>query len=111
MRVTQQVKNILSENREARDSDKVLIRAYFKSHGVEFTPEQERVLFMVSMESITRARRDIQSKGLYPASEGVRRERERKDNTIRQNKDIPPADIVDADPQQLFDDRFYKDLF
>lgn len=111
-KVNQKVKEILAANPAARDSDKELIRAYFRDEGVEFTPAQERVLFSVSMESITRARRDIQGKGLYPASEGVRRMRDRKEKLIRQtSKKISPDEIIEATPQQLFDDKYYRGIF
>ena len=112
MKVSKRVKEILANSPAARDSDKELIRAFFASYGVTFTPEQERLLFSVSMEAITRSRRNIQSKGLYPANEGVRRGRTKKASAIRENyKKIPPEEIIEATPQQLFDDRFQKDLF
>lgn len=105
-KIYNEVKQILAENTQSRDSDKELIRAYFRSKGVVFTPEQERVLFSVSMESLTRARRKIQEQGLYPAKEGVRKVRGMKEKIIRQtSKQISPDEIIEASPQQLFDDK------
>lgn len=112
MRVHNEVKNILASNPKARESDKELIRDYLRRKGLFLTPEQENILFAVSLESLTRARRKIQEGGEYLPNEGVQQMRRRKAKLIQKTvKHTPPDEIINANPQQLFDDRFYKDLF
>ncbi len=77
-KVETEVENILASNSLARNSDKVLIRAYlhnkFGTADLDMIPTES----MPVMESITRARRKIQADGKYKADDGIADERDNR---------------------------------
>lgn len=68
--VNKKVAWLLHNNQAYRDSDRLLLLAYWQREGFFLTPEQ-KAAFMntTAAESITRARRAL--KAQYPASEAV----------------------------------------
>lgn len=86
MTIADRVKNILSASVEARNSDKALLKIYMLKSGLDLTSKQMDLLIdMPSFETITRVRRDVQAKGQYTASEGIRRQRKAKSLVVQQN--------------------------
>lgn len=68
--VTQRVENLLKYLPELRNSDKLLLLAYWRKEGLDLSAEQERKFMLVTTaESITRARRALRAK--YPGSKEV----------------------------------------
>ena len=62
------VLEILKKHPETRNNDKLLVIKVWKYQGLKLTEQQINFLlnkFTYNSESITRARRDIQSRGLY----------------------------------------------
>ena len=82
----QKVEQILKENKEARDSDAELIATYaFMDLGLDLTKLATfRAIIekLPSLETITRARRIIQSQGKYRASDKVLRARKKREGDI-----------------------------
>lgn len=112
MRVKDEVKQILSENKLARDSDKELIREYFKRKGLHLSPEQDRIFFSISTETVRRSRQQLQSEGIYPPTEQVKRVRAEKAKKIRETvRHTPVEEILEAPPQKLFDDKNFRGIF
>lgn len=67
------VKQVLSEGQVYRDSDRHLVLRVWEMQGAIITPDF-REWFMhnaIFPDSITRARREFQEKGLFPASPKV----------------------------------------
>lgn len=74
MKIKDKVENLLQVQRY-RDSDKLLLLAYWHTQGLHLTKEQREVFLndCTIAESITRARRELRDK--YPESEAVQQER------------------------------------
>lgn len=95
----QEVKQVLRDYPETRDSDTELVARVWEMYGLEFTPEQRRLITVIpKTESITRCRRKLQEQGLYKAKRQVERIRKQKASMIREH--IPKTQQVAS----LFDD-------
>jgi len=89
--IEENVKNILKDNKGARDSDKALILEYIFCHSILGNlPIKYRNLIakafyteLPSMETITRRRRKIQSNGLYVAKDSTVSWRKQKSKTMK----------------------------
>lgn len=65
-KTTSHVRMILKENTETRNSDGLLILEYLERHrGLVFPEDIRQQILSVNFETITRARRKIQSSGRY----------------------------------------------
>lgn len=79
MNVSQRVESILKASVDSRNSDTELLIIYMLKSGMELTPKQIKIFKeMPSMETITRARRQLQEQGKYEASEEVNEARYEK---------------------------------
>lgn len=76
MKAKQLVMQTLANNAAARNSDRLLMLAVWRTQGLELSPEQERLFMQVtSPETIRRERQKIQADGLYSSNEQVRKAR------------------------------------
>ena len=65
------VEDILRDNPETRDKDKLLVIKVWEYQGLKLTKEQKDFLLgknIYNSESITRSRREIQARGLYKST-------------------------------------------
>lgn len=86
MNIAQQVENILSMSREARNSDKTLQVIYMQKFGMNLTDEQiDTFKRMPPLESIRRVRQKLQEQGKYSADQTVKKSREWKAMRMQQN--------------------------
>ena len=86
-KVKENVFNILETSEQARNSDRLLLVAYWEQcDGIDFTNFKESFLeTATSAESITRARRAIQKSGLFlPTDPEVLRQRRIRQEEARQ---------------------------
>lgn len=78
-KVKDKVESILKFDHASRNSDTRLLIVYMQKSGMELTPKQIEILKdMPTMESITRARRNLQEQGKYEADESVQEARYEK---------------------------------
>lgn len=83
--ITERVTNILKHAPAARSSDRELIIIYMQKCGMDLDQRQLRIFRdMPSMETIRRVRQSVQAQGLYPASNTVKAERQRKALVMQQ---------------------------
>lgn len=76
MRVTSVVKGALSNNHQARNSDKVLLLQVWHDMGLDLTPVQTaKFLGLPTPETIRRVRQKLQEDGKYLANEEVQEAR------------------------------------
>ena len=89
------VEHILSQSREARNSDKVLIIKVMAFYGIYLDEAQQaRFKKMPSTETFRRIRQKIQESGKYPADQEVGKERRYKGYRMQQyGKDLKPDTI------------------
>lgn len=86
MNVTQQVENILSVSRQARNSDKELQIIYMQKSGMQLTPQQIEIFrVMPSLETVRRIRQKLQEGGTYPADQKIKQARDWKAMRVQQN--------------------------
>lgn len=98
-----EVKQVLRDYPETRDSDTELVARVWEVYGLEFTPEQRRLIAVIpKTESITRCRRKLQEQGLYRANRQVEKVRKQKASMIREQ--IPKTQQVAS----LFDDSAFS---
>ena len=94
MTITQQVRNILSASREARNDDKVLQVIYMQKCGMNLSDEQIATFKrMPQLWTVRRIRQHLQEKGEYPADEIVNEKRYETFKNVRQN--VSFADELD----------------
>lgn len=99
----QEVKRVLRDYPETRDSDTELIFQVWEVYGLELTPEQKSIAKAIpKTESITRCRRKLQEQGLYKAKRQVERVRKQKASMIREQ--IPKTQQVAS----LFDNSAFR---
>lgn len=80
--VTKRVEWLLKTSPALRDSDKLLLLAYWRREGLELTAEQERKFVLTTpVESITRARRALRAR--FPGNEKVEQKRYTKYKSYR----------------------------
>lgn len=79
------VKKVLEESERARSSDKILLVGVLQERGMRLSQVQLAIFMSVNMESVTRARRKYQEKGMYPPTKEVARQRRLKSMIIQQN--------------------------
>lgn len=84
-KIVQTVELILGDSQLARDSDTELLVAVLDKLGADLTVQQVAILRSFSVESITRQRRKLQEKGLYPPSPEVAKRRRLKSYEVQQN--------------------------
>ena len=104
-KVADRVKEILSRNLSARNSDKYLLLDYLQEQGVNFTPEQTEIFLSVNFESITRVRRKLQEEGKYLADPEIEKQRKLKASMTRYVAPIATtnnlADVLEMQPNEL----------
>lgn len=91
MTVEEVVSDILERHEDARDSDTALYYYYLKEElGVPLKPYHKEVMQGgACFESLSRTRRHIQNDlGVYPSSETVKTERDRRETEIRQRPQV-----------------------
>lgn len=72
MKVTSYVKQALASNKQARNSDKILLLQVWHSLGLDLTPAQTaKFLELPTPETIRRVRQKLQESGLYPADDTI----------------------------------------
>ena len=97
------VREVLENNRKARNSDQELVIDVWEKYGLYLSVEQRaKFLLIPSSDTITRCRRKIQENGEYQADENIKRHRKIKSMIIEQK--IPKAKQID----KLFDDADYE---
>lgn len=95
MKTSKLVEKILSESQSARDSDKVLIKKFLEANGIYLNSQQLATMMGINFESIRRVRQALQNtKGLYPASPEVAKQRKLKSQVIEQNIPTTKPDEV-----------------
>jgi len=89
MKISNQVENILSVSKKARNSDKELLIIYMQKFGLDLSPQQiELFKKMPSAETITRCRRLLQEEGKYLPTKEVDQARFEK---YQEFKEYPKA--------------------
>jgi hypothetical protein len=75
-KINDKVESILKHDRASRNSDTRLLIVYMQKSGMELTDKQIEVFKnLPAMETITRARRNLQEQGKYEADEAVQEAR------------------------------------
>ena len=81
-----QIKEILKEYPETRDSDKLLILKVWESEGLFLSDDQrETFLKLTSSETIRRTRQRLQEQGYYKSTQRVKDIRMAKEVEMRQD--------------------------
>lgn len=96
MKTVQIIKNILGNDRQARNSDRHLMLKVWEWQGL-FLSESQRAKFMevASAESIRRTRQKLQEDGAYPADQVIGATRRFKGAQVQQNMPVTDADDVE----------------
>ena len=73
----QKVFDILAENQQARNNDKITELIFWRQEGLHLTPEQERIFLenCTKAWTIRRERQRVQSAGYFPPTDKVKRNR------------------------------------
>lgn len=95
MKIKEKVERILTQSRQARNSDRHLLIAYMQAEGMELTPEQVEIFtHMASLETVRRIRQKLQEDGKYLADQSVKQERDFKSHQMEQTMPgSTPADV------------------
>lgn len=103
MKISDQVRRILANNIQARNSDRELLLAYMEIEGMELSPKQKEIFrHMPSMETIRRIRQKLQEGGQYLANKNIAAERTFKSYSMQQNAPIAKPETLERIIEQPF---------
>lgn len=87
MKTHQIIEQVLSNNQNARNSDKILQLKVWERLGF-FLSETQKVKYMSmpASESITRCRRTLQAEGKYPSTKEIKKKRDFKSMQMQQTR-------------------------
>lgn len=94
--VTRPVEALLRRSKDLRDSDRLLLMAFWEAEGLILTPRQkEQFKKCTAAESITRARRNL--RGKYPGTKQIEEGRYRKfKETTEEYSNKNPLDLLSS---------------